>query len=375
MDDQPPPAAEPQPLTLVFEGRTDGIRYGSWALVNRRLLAGLRAEGHFVHVLKPTAPAPHASLGPDAWVSHYYPGLEPARAFRLPDLGVPWFPWVAWEHGPPPGDWLEAWHAGRARGVWACSAHARRLLLSAGGPHALDPARVRVVPYGVDPRVFRPDGETWPVEREGIFRVLYVGGAIGRKGCDLAVTAYCRAFTPAEPTGLVLKLQGQKSFYREAPAVQAPEDRRDWQIAVSDRYSDPEMAALYRSVDVVIQPYRAEGFCLPLLEAMACGVPVVYPAHGPAPEFVPPDAGIACAVWRGEPDADDLAKALRWLWRHPEERARMGQAGALAAQTHSWRDVAKAVAREVRGAIAAPAPPAAPAAGEPRPPYREAWQP
>jgi len=348
----PPAAAPARRLGLVYEGRTDGERYGSWALCNRRLLGALRRLGVLVHVRRPGDPRPVGAAVADGWVSHYYPGLEPAGRFVLPPLGIPWFPWVAWEAGPPPEDWLEAWHAGRAREVWACSAHARRLLLSAGGPHALDPARVKVQPYGVDPAVFRPSGETWPVEREGVFRVLYLGGAVYRKGCDLAIRAYCRAFAPQEPTGLVLKLQGRGSFYRDAPAIQAPEDRADWQLAVSDRYSDAEVAALVRSVDVVVQPYRAEGFCLPLLEAMACGVPVVYPAHGPAPEYVPRDAGIAVGVCRGEPDVDDLARALRWLWKHPAERAAMGAAGREAAARHSWRAVALRVRAGVLGGSA-----------------------
>jgi glycosyltransferase involved in cell wall biosynthesis len=332
-----------QALRVVYEGRTDGVSHGSWALVNRRLLPRLRAIlGDGLEVVAPGG-RPERGL-PDVWVSHYYPGLERRRAFLPPPEGPRWIPWVAWETGRLPPDWEECWRARGATEVWACSPHARRLILAST---ALDPARVRAVPYGVDTALFRPEGPRWRVEREGVFRVLYVGGAVLRKGCDVAVRAYCRAFRPDEPTSLTLKLQGAKSFYADAPAIEAPPGRDDFQVLAQDGYTDEQMARLYRTVDVVLQPYRAEGFCLPLLEAMACGVPVVYPAHGPAPAYVPADAGVCVPSVRGEPDAESVARALRWLWRHPEARHAMGAVGREGALGLDW----EAVAGRVRTAL------------------------
>ena len=259
-----PPRAE-RPLSVVYEGRTDGLTHGSWALVNRRLLPRLEAVAglRVLPVLPGGTPegegAPH-----DVWLSHYYPGLEPHRVFAPPTTGTRrWVCWVAWEAGPAPMHWEDAWRAGRVDEVWACSAHARRLLLAST---RLDPARVRVMPYGVDTALFRPDGPLLPKDAEA-FRVLYVGGAVPRKGFDLAVDAYDRAFQGDEGTRLVLKLQGLRSFYREAPPMARPRRILDTQIIDSDAYTDEQMAMLYRSVDIVCQPYRAEGFCLPLLEA------------------------------------------------------------------------------------------------------------
>ena len=51
------------------------------------------------------------------------------------------------------------------------------------------------------------------------------------------------------------------------------------------------MAALYRSCDVLVHPYRGEGFAMPVLEAMASGLPVVVTAGGPTDEFCPDAAG------------------------------------------------------------------------------------
>lgn len=329
------------PLRVVYEGRTDGVTHGSWALVNARLLPYLeRQPGLAVWGVDPGG-APDLGAGPaDVWLSHYYPGLEPARTFVPPTTeGRRWVVWVAWERGPVPLGWEDAWRAGGVAEVWACSAHTRRLVLASTG---LDPARVRVVPYGVDPRVFAPRGATWPKESDA-FRVLYVGGAIPRKGFDLVVEAYGRAFREGEGARLVLKLQGLRSFYRDAPPMPTP-GRGDVQVLDGDAYDDEQMAALYRSVDVVCQPYRDEGFCLPLLEAAATGKPVVYPAHGPAPEYLSPDAGIAVPVRGGEPAVDDLARALRFLWRHPGQRTALGLAGVADAALLDWGAVAGRVA-------------------------------
>lgn len=345
----PKRSASPDRLRVVYEGRIDGRTHGSWALVNDRLR---RPLGGLVD-LTVTVPGGDTPVPSDVWLSHYYPGLEGRDGFAPPPLGSGrWVCWVAWEMGPVPRAWEDAWRVGRVAEVWACSAHARRLLLAST---ALDPAKVRVMPYGVDPFLFAPEGPALPRQSDA-FRVLYVGGALPRKGCDLAVTAYCRAFAPDEPTRLVLKLQGAKTFYATAPAIAAPQERTDYQVLDGDALSDAQMGALYRSVDVLVAPYRAEGFCLPLLEAMASRLPVVYPAHGPGPEFVPPGAGIRVASPGGEPSAGDLARALRWLWKNPDERAEMGAKGRAGALDLAWSRRAVAVAQALQVVALSPRP-------------------
>src|SRR5581483_8736299 len=52
------------------------------------------------------------------------------------------------------------------------------------------------------------------------------------------------------------------------------------------RYHDGDMARLYRTAAALVQPYRGEGFCLPVLEGMACGTPPVVTAGGATDDFV-----------------------------------------------------------------------------------------
>jgi glycosyltransferase involved in cell wall biosynthesis len=212
------------------------------------------------------------------------------------------------------------------------SAYSRRLLVAAGWPAD----KLRVIAYGFDPDEFAPDGPGKGIAARtpDRFRALFVGGLLHRKGVDVLYEAWRLAFTADEDVQLILKAQGGQTFYR-GQFLDPPADLPHVSVLAEDDFKTAEMAALYRRCQVVVQPYRYEGFCLPLLEATACGVPVVYPGHGPAPEFVPPKAGIKL------PDAEPatLARALRYLYEHPEVRRMMGSKAA-AGTTLTWPRVA-----------------------------------
>ena len=139
--------------------------------------------------------------------------------------------------------------------------------------------------------------------------------------------------------------------------------------------SDEDIAALYRASDVLVHPYRGEGFAMPVLEAMASGLPVIHTAGGPTDEFCPPQAGwrirsrrealpggrvdrfeTAGEPWMLEPDVDHLAELLREAAEAgAEERERRGALGRSAALHFGWDRVA-ALYAERAAALAARAP-------------------
>jgi glycosyltransferase involved in cell wall biosynthesis len=180
--------------------------------------------------------------------------------------------------------------------------------------------KIAVTPNAVDPTFSaegrRPDGY-----------LLFVG-AIQRRKNPLA------AADAATALGLPLVVAG--------PAKE-PELARELERRGADLrgYVDKsELARLYRRASCVVLPSRYEGFGLPVLEAMACGTPVVA-ADEPALREVGGDA----AVYAGE---DGLAEAVR---RTLADRDRWSRAGIERARLFSWDETARRVVDGYRLAL------------------------
>ena len=101
-------------------------------------------------------------------------------------------------------------HAAQVDEVWAYSRYVRDCYLEAQVPRD----KIHVVPLGVAPEVFRPGLEPLALQAGPEIRLLFVGGTIHRKGIDLLLAAFSRAFRPGDGVGFVIKEMGAKSFYR-----------------------------------------------------------------------------------------------------------------------------------------------------------------
>ncbi|HXG77258.1 MAG TPA: glycosyltransferase family 1 protein [Gaiellaceae bacterium] len=182
-----------------------------------------------------------------------------------------------------------------ADAVLAVSELTKRELVELAG---LPPERIRVVPNGVD-AVFTPDGPA----TEGTY-VLAVATLEPRKNLGRAVEA-------ARLAGVELRVVGARGW----GGVEVP----GWVGEVPDA----ELAALYRGARCVLYPSLYEGFGLPVLEAMACGTPVVT-SRGTAMEEV---AGGA-AVLADPHDPASLAAGIEQACARREELRELGRARA-----------------------------------------------
>jgi glycosyltransferase involved in cell wall biosynthesis len=163
--------------------------------------------------------------------------------------------------------------------------------------------------------------------------VLAIGTLEPRKGVDVLIDAMSRFDGPP------LLLAGQPGWGGLDPLAMARErGLPDGRVRVLGRLSDAELADALRRASVLAVPSLAEGFGLPLLEAMAAGVPVV---HSDAPALVEVAACAGVAVPRG--DAGALAVALRGVLGSPARAAELVTLGRARVADFSWHTAAKAV--------------------------------
>lgn len=158
--------------------------------------------------------------------------------------------------------------------------------------------------------------------------VLAIGTIEPRKGIDVLVEAMARVDVP-------LVLAGQPGWGGLDPRAMAG-DSVD--VRVLGRLDDVSLAAVLRRASALVAPSVAEGFGLPVLEAMAAGVPV---AHSDAPALVEVAGGAGVRFPRG--DAVALAAALNAVLSSSERAADLVGRGRARAAEFSWERSARAV--------------------------------
>lgn len=187
-----------------------------------------------------------------------------------------------------------------------------------------------VVPIGVDELIFRPMPHIARVPG----RLMTTASAdVPLKGLTILLEALAKARVERPDAHLVVI-----GRLKEGSAVPALIESLGLEGAIEfvTGVTDERIVELYAESEAAVVPSLYEGFSLPAVEAMACGVPVIATTGGALPEVVGPDGESARTMAPGDPSA--LAAMIVEVLGDEPQRARLGEAGRLRAlERFTWR--------------------------------------
>ena len=239
--------------------------------------------------------------------------------------------------------------------------------------------KVLIVPHGADTAMFRPldAGERATMranlgirEDETVF--VNVGGAFWNKGVDVLLLAFAILRQQGRQVRLIIK--DQRGLYgvsieetiKKAGKNYPPLLQSDTLAAISvipANLTRAQLRGLYGIADGYVSPYRAEGFNLPVLEAIACGTPVIVTEGGATDDFCPDGVALRIpgqlrsreALAPGllasyiEPDIEALVGAMERLVCGRLDPGQFAEARGRVLEAFSWQRAAQGLARLATG--------------------------
>jgi glycosyltransferase involved in cell wall biosynthesis len=242
----------------------------------------------------------------------------------------------------------------------------------------VDPDRVVVVPCGVETNLYKPlpeDERNALRQQLGItdnFVFLNIGILSDNKGIRPLLKAFARIVEKYPQARLILKGAGNlfestKFLTAAAKAVltEAETAKVESRLAyINKNLSIPEIIRLYQAADIYLSPYLAEGFNMPVLEAAACGLPVICTQGGPTDDFTQPEFALQISseikpmnigeetVFLRMPNLDHLIEQMDWAIAHPEFRTHARKSAEEFIRKHfTWNRVVEQLLTVLTGGV------------------------
>jgi GT2 family glycosyltransferase len=253
-----------------------------------------------------------------------------------------------------PAEWVR--QANLMDEVWVPSSFNKRTFQNSGVTRP-----VHVIPLGVDPNYFNPGIIGHPLT--GVYTFLSIFEWGERKVPELLLKAFNDEFRSDEPVNLLCKvINVDPGVDVRGEVASLGLDSRGGRIHFSLNHVFPtsQLGSLYRSADCFVLTTRGEGWGMPVIEAMGCGLPVIataWSAHCDfmndgnsypvlAEKLVP--ARAKCPYYRGfnwaEPSYSDVRRLMRHVFSNQEEARAKGQRASCEVRTNwTWDKAAEKI--------------------------------
>lgn len=246
-----------------------------------------------------------------------------------------------------PADWVH--QANQMDEVWVPSHFTRDVFTQSGVRRP-----IHIIPLGFNPNYFHPGIQGHKPTDSFVF--LSVFEWIERKAPETLLRAYVSEFKRSDDVVLVLKIFNHDPRFDVHQRIHEIVNRPDAPrvvVILNQEIAEHQMGSFYRSADCFVLPTRGEGWGMPILEAMACGLPVIATDWGAQRDFFNDRLGYPLRVrqlipavarspyyagsrW-ADPDIDHLRYLMRYVYEHPAEAREKGaQAAAEVQQCWTW---------------------------------------
>ena len=200
---------------------------------------------------------------------------------------------------------------------------------------------IHVIPLGIDPNFYNPKIVSYKNHRKYTFLSVFEWGE--RKAPEVLLKAYSKAFTKSDEVVLICKVinnDGSINIDEEIRKLNLPANGPEIIFLYNTKFVDYDMATLYRSADCFVISTRGEGWGMPILEAMACGLPTIATAWSSQVDFFNEsngypvdvekliDAKAKCPYYEGfkwaNPSEEHLIQRMRYVYENQEAAREKG---------------------------------------------------
>jgi len=263
---------------------------------------------------------------------------------------------VIWEGDRVPKYWEKYLNHEKTDQVWVPSTHVKRAIentFTCNKP-------IYIVPHGVNPSLFKPKTEkSHPDYFSFVANKGWAQGINDRGGLQYLFKAFSEEFRADEKVLLKAKINPAYclpgwDINQELAKLNLPKDRAQILISI-DNLPFNKLNDCYEG-DVFVSPTRCEAFNMPVIEAMACGLPVITTNFGGQTDFVNDrngwliDYDLEEIKWDHNyegvkwaiPHITHLRMLMRYCFKHPEECKKKGEKALHDAAAFTWKLTAKA---------------------------------